>query len=62
MKESHDQLLQMCSPVDKDFLRIQIPPVKGVKRKGPVPPVPDYWFLTGLIRYQREVQAHWEVQ
>ncbi|KAF9650168.1 hypothetical protein BDM02DRAFT_3165435 [Thelephora ganbajun] len=33
MKESHDQLLQMCSSIDKDFLSIQVPPTKLEKRK-----------------------------
>jgi len=32
MKESHDQLLQLCSPTDKDFLNIQVPPTK--RKKG----------------------------
>ena len=33
MKESHDHLLQLCSPIDKDFLNIQVPPAKPAKRK-----------------------------
>ena len=33
MKESHDQLLQLCSSVDKDFLNLQVPPSKLAKRK-----------------------------
>ena len=33
MKESHDQLLQLCSSVDKDFLNLQLPPSKLAKRQ-----------------------------
>ena len=33
MKESHNQLLQLCSSIDKDFLDLQIPPTKPTKRK-----------------------------
>jgi len=33
MKESHDQLLQLCSSIDKDFLDIQVPSTKLAKRK-----------------------------
>ena len=47
MKESHDQLLQLCSSIDKDFLDLQVQPTKPTKRKKGkfVPPfqspVPD---------------------
>ena len=47
MKESHDQLLQLCSSADKDFLDLQVPPTKPTKRKKgnfippPWPPVSD---------------------
>jgi len=33
MKESHDRLLQLCSPIDKDFLNLQVPPTNPTKRK-----------------------------
>lgn len=34
MKESHDQLLDLCSSVDRDFLNIRVPPTNPQKRKG----------------------------
>jgi len=37
MKESHDQLLQLCSPIDKDFLTIQVPATKRKKGKTLIP-------------------------
>ena len=41
MKESHDQLLQLCSFIDKDFLNLQVPPTKPTKRKGSFAPPPS---------------------
>ena len=39
MKESHNQLLQLCSSADKNFLDLQVPPTKPTKRKkGKFPP------------------------
>lgn len=39
MKESHDHLLQLCSPSDENFLNIEVPPTKLAKRKkGNLPP------------------------
>lgn len=63
MKESHDQLLQFCSSIDKDFLNMHVPPAVLPKRKkGDFPAHLDCWFPTGLVRYQGEVQSHGEVQ
>ena len=64
MKESHDHLLRLCSPLDENFLNIEVPPRKIAKRKkGNLPlPVPNDWFLTDAARYTGEVQPHREVQ
>ncbi|KAF9790366.1 hypothetical protein BJ322DRAFT_1017093 [Thelephora terrestris] len=52
MKESHDQLLQLCSSADKDFLKIQIP-MKALKRKG----TRGKYNLTGKYSKKRKLSS-----
>lgn len=61
IKESHDQLLQLCSSIGQDLMSIQVPPTKPAKRKGHFFTLFHWRFLTALNRYKGKVQSHREV-
>jgi len=53
MKESHDQLLQSCSPIDRDFLRMHVPSTEMKLTKR----VRGKYNLTGKYSKKRKLSS-----